>query len=222
VDPTEPARTDPMPDFIGTADSNDPTDACACGPAMFLLDERSRLLHANRLAGVMLRAGPELRLERTRLVLGLDEAQARFARLVRSAARVPSARARGLSVHREAHLPLTLLIGPHRRGAEFAGSAVPAATVQVTVRDPHLSAVDGLILQDLFGLTSAEAVVAAAIADGQSTAQIAQALGVQRNTVNAHLKRVQAKTGLRRQTLLASTLQRCVAVRPVNRGATVA
>lgn len=57
-----------------------------------------------------------------------------------------------------------------------------------------------------FGLTPAEARIAAGLASGLSTTEMARRFGIQPNTVRAHLKRVLSKCGARRQTELVAML----------------
>lgn len=57
-----------------------------------------------------------------------------------------------------------------------------------------------------FGLTPAEARIAAGLASGLSTTEMARRFGIQPNTVRAHLKRVLFKCGASRQTELVAML----------------
>lgn len=63
-------------------------------------------------------------------------------------------------------------------------------------------------LTERFGLTSTEARVAAGLACGMSTAELALRFGVQPNTIRTHLKRALAKSGSRRQSELVVLLWR--------------
>lgn len=71
--------------------------------------------------------------------------------------------------------------------------------------------VDHLALCDMFALTPTEAAVATALCDGLAPADLAARLGVQVNTVQAHIKRTLAKTGCRRQAELVALLLRSAA-----------
>jgi DNA-binding CsgD family transcriptional regulator len=57
------------------------------------------------------------------------------------------------------------------------------------------NALEAGLLQDLFGLTEAEALVARAAADGRSAHEIARDLGIRYNTVRAHFRSIFAKSG---------------------------
>ncbi|MDD3798141.1 MAG: helix-turn-helix transcriptional regulator [Novosphingobium sp.] len=71
-------------------------------------------------------------------------------------------------------------------------------SVVVYLRDRMIGpaqAIEAGLLQDLFGLTQAEALVACAAADGRSAHEIASYLGIRYNTVRAHFRSIFAKSG---------------------------
>lgn len=102
-----------------------------------------------------------------------------------------------LALQRAELLPLTALIAPDTRQARLC--------------DPHEAHIDAVAVQALFGLTPAEADVALRLAAGWQPLQIAAQLGVQPNTVAAHLKRTLIKTGAGRQAALVALLHGSVA-----------
>jgi DNA-binding CsgD family transcriptional regulator len=63
---------------------------------------------------------------------------------------------------------------------------------------------DVALLGRLFGLTGAEARLAALLGNGHDLASIAITLGVTRETLRSQLKAVFAKTGMRRQAELVA------------------
>lgn len=70
--------------------------------------------------------------------------------------------------------------------------------VVIYLRDrsaPRAHAIEAELLQDLLDLTEAEALVACAAANGRSTQEIAEELGIQYNTVRAHFRSIYAKRG---------------------------
>ena len=70
------------------------------------------------------------------------------------------------------------------------------AEILVFIRDPlWRNAATSHILQNLFGLTNAEAHLAQALCTGTTTISYAAARGVSLNTVYSHLKRIREKTG---------------------------
>lgn len=109
----------------------------------------------------------------------------------------------GLALRRDKRLPVTLRI---------AATALPGLA-QVEIGDPHCTQLDIALLQDLFGLTPAEAIVAAMVCDGQSSADIAAELHVKPGTVDAHLKRVLTKCEVQRRPQMVALLLKSVAVR---------
>ena len=150
---------------------------------------------------------------------GVLTLQARRLRAIRQPERLEQAlllaRAQGrwpLALLREQRLPLTLLCQRQLASGQFAGW-------HISLRDPEAARPDLLLVQALFGLTPSEAAVATALALGQSCAEIAQVLGVQPNTVLAHVKKALTKTGTQRQAQLVSLLLRSVAVVPAQEAA---
>lgn len=86
-------------------------------------------------------------------------------------------------------------------------SAPLRRTAVVIVRDPGLAApLPPGDLVALFGLTPAEARLAARIADGAGLDEAAEALGVTRNTARSQLQAIFAKTGVNRQGELVRLL----------------
>ena len=77
--------------------------------------------------------------------------------------------------------------------------------------DPAQGAPDAglqLRLRNLWGLTAAEAVVAAQTAHGAGLPEVAQSLGLAVTTARTHAQRVFAKAGLRGQAELARQVER--------------
>lgn len=105
---------------------------------------------------------------------------------------------------RSGQLPLTV-------AARLASPVNGESTVELDIRDPHRFRLSAPLLQQLFELTPAEAAVVARLATGRHPPQIATELGVQPNTVAAHLKRALAKTGAGRQAALVALVLGSVA-----------
>lgn len=100
--------------------------------------------------------------------------------------------------------PAVLYVVPVRRAAHdlFA----QAAAILVLTRGSDQPTRSTPLLQTLFDLTPTEAVIAARIAAGQTTDEIAHADGKSTDTVRNQLKTVLDKTGCRRQVDLARLL----------------
>jgi DNA-binding CsgD family transcriptional regulator len=100
--------------------------------------------------------------------------------------------------------PLSVLITPIR---SHASNELNDGRAAIFVADPEQAVtVRSEVLQDLWGLTAAEAVVASRIAAGQTVTEIAASLLVTNGTVRWHLKRVLAKTDTGRQPELVRVL----------------
>ena len=97
---------------------------------------------------------------------------------------------------------VTTLAPAHGRQA---GATPQVALILRDLRQalPHFAAEQ---LRELFGFTAAEARVANALLAGGSVEEIASSTSVRRDTVRAHVKRMLAKTGTRRQSDLQKLL----------------
>lgn len=117
-------------------------------------------------------------------------------------------------LHRRAgHRPYQLLVSPLRRQfPQFVGARRPAVVVFITDPERTIMANENLLWK-LFGLTRSESRVASLLLNGRSTSEVAAQLGVQENTVRAHLKAMFAKTDTRSQAelirLLATSSLNC-------------
>lgn len=152
-----------------------------------------------------------------RLAIRHPATQARLMALIREAvdtaadhgAAVPG---RALAIARDDRLPLTVLVAPLRPAREGFGAALPAAIV--FLRDPERPTPMSLILQGLFGLTPAEAAIAALLAGGRAVEDIAARQRIAANTVRVHLKSIFTKTDTTRQAQLVALILCSVA--PIN------
>jgi DNA-binding CsgD family transcriptional regulator len=93
--------------------------------------------------------------------------------------------------------PLTVLVTALRDRDAPANSE---AVIAVFVTDPEdAPALDVQLLRDWYGLTPAEARLAALLASGLSLHDIVERLGIAANTARTHLKSIFGKTETRRQ-----------------------
>jgi DNA-binding CsgD family transcriptional regulator len=97
--------------------------------------------------------------------------------------------------------PLSIAILPVQRPGENAGWEEPAAVIFVGDPD-RKSEIDESRLRQLYGLTNAEARVAALLACGHRLDEIAEMLNVAYETTRKHLKKVLAKAATDRQAEL--------------------
>jgi DNA-binding CsgD family transcriptional regulator len=183
------------------------------GTATLVVARSGHILYANALAEGLLNRGDALYVVAGRLSTEGRGANEWLARAITEAVDAAAGRDatvnEALAIDREDRLPLTLLVAPLRPAQDGFGTSVPAAIV--FVRDPEQATPSSLALRSLFGLTSAEASVAGALAAGKSIDEIAASNGVTLNTVRTHLKNVLAKTGTSRQAELVALLLRSVA-----------
>jgi DNA-binding CsgD family transcriptional regulator len=115
------------------------------------------------------------------------------------------ARGGGGVVDRSERSPLAVTVAPLHVEEDPLLRARPMRSIFIIDPDePRPSA--SVLLRRGYGLTSAEARLAAALARGESLRDIAEATGVGPETVRSHLKRVFAKTGTRRQSELVRLL----------------
>lgn len=183
------------------------------GTAIIVVDRNATVLSANSLAELLLRRGGSLKSVNGRLIAADRKVADRLMCLIRSATAV-TADAGGpggaVAIEREdGMLPITLLVTPFRPKLAGFDTGMPAALV--FVRDPETPAMATDILQDLFGLTRAQAVVAARVVEGMDPEHIAVALHISLHTVRDHLKVIFAKTGTSRQSQLVALLAPTVA-----------
>lgn len=181
---------------------------------VLVVDASCTVLYANRAAEWLLESGREIRTQGRRLRIDDPGLNNQLARLVREAEQTAAGHAHlprpAMAVARSGRLPVTLLVAPWRATWASADIAQPAAMIFICGPETSGSAA-GQTLRELFGLTRAEAVIAAAIGEGRSQEHIAAALGVGLGTVHTHLKKALAKTGTNRQGALAALVARSVA-----------
>jgi DNA-binding CsgD family transcriptional regulator len=114
----------------------------------------------------------------------------------------PSAGERIL-VERTDRAPLLVDAAPIRGlGSHYKGGVGVVFVRQASTATP----IDPEALQRAFGLTPAETEVAQSLARGAAVAEIAAELGVSRETIRTHVKRLLAKTGTSRQAQLCLLL----------------
>lgn len=172
--------------------------------AVLLVDARAGIMFANQAAERMLEAGCGLSLDRD----GLKAETPNATRLMRqtiadcamSANEIGSAGGR-LRLARPRRAPLTMLVIPHRTRTTWIDVLRPAAILFVTDPEQTVAVHSERLSQD-FGLTRAEAQLAAEISKGDGLQAAAHRLGVSLTTVRTHLAHVFDKTGTRRQAEL--------------------
>lgn len=106
--------------------------------------------------------------------------------------------------------PLLVTVIPVRGAGDADGS-----WVALFVMDPGTAGTPSpALLQELFGLTAAEAVFAAEISRGDGLQAVADRLAIAPTTARTHLTRIFEKTGTRRQAELVRLLMQCDRLAP--------
>ena len=161
-----------------------------------IVDATGRLLFADRTAEAILREQWPLFVRNGRLRLRDGGQRLLLARLIADAAHaVTEGRAGGLlSVRLEAEQRLSLRVCPLPES--LVGAQLPAAAALVILRRmPARPAAMQHSLTRLYGLTRAEARLAAALANGRTLAEHAALADISINTAKTLCKRLYAKTG---------------------------
>jgi DNA-binding CsgD family transcriptional regulator len=180
--------------------------------ATLVLGRSGIILYANRQAEALLRAGDSIAASDGCITVCDSAASEWLMACVRSAVDVASGRRSTgggtVPLPRGERLPLSVLVAPLPTARDGFGPQAPAAIL--FVRDPERPMPSTTLLQELFGLTAAEASIAALLADGRSIDVVASAQGIKVNTARTHLKNVLAKTGTKRQAQLVALILNAV------------
>ncbi len=176
--------------------------------ALFILDAGGKLLHANPAAETLIAAQAGLSVIHGRLCAPTGEATQRLHALITRAASADVAERRGGAMALSSplrRLPLPVTVAPIRADAPIA--IRQEQSVLVCVSDLEVRGqVSEERLRDIFGLTRAEARIAAALFEGATPRETAEQIGVSFYTVRGHLVRIFEKTGASRQAELVRLL----------------
>jgi DNA-binding CsgD family transcriptional regulator len=171
------------------------------------LDQFLRITAANQVAVAILEQGDGVRLRDQRLVFSRSDIAREVERLAATWRRGRAYPPNGTQVLRKIERPSgqgTLLLA-----ASVINIGTPAQGIFVLLEDleAHPPLCDD-ICNAIYGLTPAEARVAARLLDGRSAPGIAVDLGLSPLTVRTHIKRVFKKVGVRSQSQLMAALCR--------------
>ncbi len=183
--------------------------------AVLLLNRLGQVTFANRAATAMLEPGDGLRLRKLSNVAGAPGLSELVADAAPANKAIKAAINATLSVdpYAAAHFSKSLAVpqqttpdsyvlqfsalGSHN---EFGGDGNVHAAIVFIANGTNRITVNLAALQDGYGLTSAEARVAAALVEHASAKDVAQALGVSPNTVRTHIKSIYAKLAVDTRT----------------------
>ena len=192
-----------------TAGGLDGAEIEAWRDATLLLDGEGKVLHANALARHILDRRDGLALIGGHITTRDPEIALRLRGVAAESANRP-ARARGDSLvvgRTGGRRPYLVTVVPAKRNETTLFPSEIRVIVTITDLD-HRHRPDRDILQSAFGLSPAQANVAALLAAGQSGTEIAEALGISQFTVRRHLADTMERTGARRQVDLVRLLLR--------------
>jgi DNA-binding CsgD family transcriptional regulator len=188
-------------------------DALDClSSGVILLDGKGRTIFLNRAAERVLRQRDGVAVEHGCLSAASPQERDALRLLVAQAAQTAAGQSLrpggALAISRPSmRRPYSVLVTPlGRRHTSLHG---PDAAVAVFIADPedHDSTEIGALVR-LFRLTPAEARLAAGIATGAPLADVADGLGIGRETARTQLRSVFAKTGTTRQAELVRIIAR--------------
>jgi DNA-binding CsgD family transcriptional regulator len=176
---------------------------------MILLDHRSRLIYANKLAETIAGQGDGVRLSEDGLVLARPDDNKKLQSLIsRATGADHSAACIGGTMHvprSSKKQPYFLTVSPASGYQTLLSTRWPAVTV--TIKDPGSQVpLPTQHLQTVFRLTRAEVELANALAGGLSLRNAAEKLGIQYGTARTRLAVIFQKTQTRRQSELMKLL----------------
>ncbi|MBU2379384.1 MAG: hypothetical protein KJ824_09495 [Alphaproteobacteria bacterium] len=173
---------------------------------IILTDHTGRVTFANQLAETLLAAGDALRMREGRLVARESSSQTSLEAAIHSAGR--GAAGGALWARRADGSGCRLVVSPHRTSGELIGALI-------LIDDPARPLVDfRASLRALYGLTAAEADLARRLFEGLSPQEAANARGVALSTIQSQLKSIRARTGIRRQSELATLIASLLPLTP--------
>ena len=176
------------------------------GSAALIIDKQGEVIRANPRAERLLHG--DVRIVSRRLTAmdvnataALDGALSRLVRNPESPALLPP-----IALPREGRLPL---MAYPLRLSDLGANPFAAGRAFIVLVDPEeRRRPPEATLRDVFGLTIAEARLAARLACGEALETIADDLNITKETARFHLKRIFAKTGVRRQAELVALFAR--------------
>lgn len=182
-------------------------DRLAAG--IVVTDAQARVLFVNAAAQRIIDKADGLAIGRGGALAAVQRSEeAQLHQLIRRTTAPDSHGGGALAVRRRSEKrPFGLLVAPLRLLSD--GLGLERATAVVFISDPE----EGhppptTILRTLYGLTSAEARVAAAIVEGETAETIAERHAISEGTVRQHLKSILAKTETHRQSELVRLVLR--------------
>ncbi|HEY4113294.1 MAG TPA: LuxR C-terminal-related transcriptional regulator [Rhizomicrobium sp.] len=166
--------------------------------ATLLVDAAARVLYANAAAESLFAQRSGLSVERGALRCAREAATRRLRAAIAKAAARDRRTSGAMSVEREGKKPLSIMVSPLDNDSRSLFGAGCAVLVCVIDPEKKMPASDER-LRVLFGLTPAEATLAAQLLQGLDLKSAARQTNVSFNTTRTHLAHIFQKTGTSRQ-----------------------
>jgi DNA-binding CsgD family transcriptional regulator/PAS domain-containing protein len=177
--------------------------------AVIFLDDRKRIVFANRRAQELQADADGIRLRAGEIALFQKQDDDRFQSLIARAlspTACPMSSGGAMRVHRPSgKRPYTVLVGPVAGKYPVLSSIRPAVCLAITDAERQ-TPLPAARLQQVFGLTAAEARLAVLLATGQELRRAAEQLGITYGTARVALSQIFQKTDTRRQAELVRIL----------------
>jgi DNA-binding CsgD family transcriptional regulator len=164
-----------------------------------LLRRDGGIVYINEAFRMMAARGSDFRIDRNAIEFSTSDLRGRLASALDAMQRLPDPAAAFLAtdfaVPRDKGLPpYKVSVRPLARAGEEAPH--PDATAMLLVHDPLLcNLATGRMLQELYGLTNAEAHLVQALSTGMTAVAYARSRRISVTTVYTHLRRTREKTG---------------------------
>jgi DNA-binding CsgD family transcriptional regulator len=177
-----------------------------------LCNRSGRVVHVNRCAEGLFKAGDGLKLRNGELVADSAKEIATLRdllqRCIATALGTGSHSGEGMTfTRRPPAAPLTALVTPLRSATPLAGAGADQVCAAVFLSEPqrpHTLLPE--VLRELFGLTEAEAAIVRQLADGRSSQEVSQSLKVSWHTVRTQQRVIYDKLGVSTQSQLVKTV----------------
>ncbi|OED00940.1 helix-turn-helix transcriptional regulator [Rhizobium sp. YK2] len=180
--------------------------------AVVIVDEQTRIIHANAAGQAMLRQEDPIRMRSGQVLMHSSIATSSLRASVAEAAQEhASLRAQqfgGIPAPRREGAPCIVHVLPLQRGELISGLTDRKAVALFVTDSAAPLSFPTDALASLYQLTPAEVRIMELISDGKSLSQVAHMLGIARSTAKTHLLNVFSKTGTRRQSDLVRLLAR--------------
>jgi len=163
-----------------------------------LLRRDGGIVYANEALRNLAERNDDFRIDRNAVEFATPDLRSRFAVALGAVARVHDLQAARLATdfavpREEGRPPYTVSVRPLLRAGE---QTHPEAAAMLLVHDPlQQTAATGRMLQELYGLTNAEAQLVQALGTGMTAVAYAKSRGISVTTVYTHLRRTREKTG---------------------------